>query len=128
MARSKPRPTDAELQILHVLWQKGPSTVRDVHEQLSAVTGTGYTTILKLLQIMHKKGLVQRSEESRSHIYAAAEPAESAQRNIVGDVIDRVFGGSATQLVMQAVSARPLSATELEEIREALRMLEERKA
>ncbi len=115
-----PRPTDAELQILQVLWQLGPTTVREVHEALSPTTGTGYTTVLKMLQIMLRKGLVTRTEDNRSHIYCAAESQDVAQKGLIKDFIHRAFEGSSSQLVMQAMSAQPPTAEELAEIRQAL--------
>lgn len=119
-----PRPTDAELQILQVLWAHGPSTVRDVHGSLSPTTGTGYTTVLKMLQIMLKKGLVCRDEDARSHVYRAAETKEVSQRSLVRDIIHRAFHGDASRLVMQAIESNPPSESELREIREALDALE----
>ncbi len=116
-----PRPTDGELEILRVLWKIGPATVRDVHEQLSvAKPSTGYTTVLKLLQIMADKGLVTRDEKSKAHIYKARIPQEQTQREIVGDLVDRVFGGSAARLMMQALSGRTASQGEIAEIRRML--------
>ena len=114
------RPTAGELAILHVLWTRGPSTVREVHEQLSAQKPTGYTTVLKLLQIMAEKDLVRRDEKKRAHIYRARIPREQTQAQIVGDLVDRVFGGSASRLVMQALSSKRASAKELAEIRRTL--------
>jgi BlaI family penicillinase repressor len=112
-----PRPTDAELAILRVLWDLGPCTVRQVHEVLSRERPGGYTTSLKLLQIMTDKGLVSRDERDRSHIYQAKLTEEQTQRQLVRDLLDRAFGGSATKLVMQALAARRASAEELSEIR-----------
>src|ERR671919_3096836 len=124
-----PRPTDAELAILRVLWERGPSTVRQVHEVLVARDRpTAYTTALKLLQIMTEKGLVRRDETDRTHIYHARLSEEQTQRQLVRDLLDRAFGGSATKLVMQALAARRASAEELTEIRrliEAARDTEE---
>ena len=114
------RPTAGELAILHVLWTRGPSTVREVHEQLSAERPTGYTTVLKLLQIMADKNLVRRDEKRRAHVYRARIPREQTQAQLVGDLVDRVFGGSASRLVMQALSSKRASATELAEIRRTL--------
>lgn len=117
----QPRPTDGELEILRVLWKTGPATVRDVHEQLSiAKPGTGYTTVLKLMQIMADKGLVTRDEKSKAHIYRARIPQEQTQREIVGDLVDRVFGGSAARLMMQALSGRKATPEEIAEIRRML--------
>ena len=97
-----PRPTEAELEILGVLWKHGPSTVRTVHESLAASRSVGYTTSLKLLQIMAEKGLVRRDETERAHVYAASAPAERTQRRLVADLLDRAFAGSAARLVQQA--------------------------
>ena len=112
-----PRPTDAELAILRVLWDLGPCTVRQVHEVLSRERPGAYTTSLKLLQIMTDKGLVSRDERDRSHIYQAKLTEEQTQRQLVRDLLDRAFGGSASKLVMQALAARRASAEELSEIR-----------
>ena len=121
MARpASSRPTDAELAILRVLWERGPSTVRDVHEALKRSRDAGYTSVLKVMQIMHDKGLVARDEAKRSHVYRAAVPREHTQRQIVGDLLERVFGGSARGLVLQALSAKRASAKELAEIRKLL--------
>lgn len=112
-----PQPTAGELAILRVLWDRGPSTVRDVLEQLHDERGTGYTTTLKLLQIMTTKGLVERDESQRTHVYQAALRAEDTQRQLVRDLLDRAFNGSSQQLVMQALSAKKASREELAEIR-----------
>jgi len=117
-----PRPTDAELEILTVLWERGPSTVRDVHEVLSRRKTSRYTTILKLLQIMTGKGLVERDETERSHVYRASLPPAQTQAQLAGDLMQRAFGGSARGLMLGALSARKASGKELAEIR---RMLEE---
>ena len=115
-----PRPTDAELAILRVLWSRGPSTVRQVHDVLSAERPTVYTTALKMLQIMTEKGLVRRDETDRSHIYQARLSEEHTQRQLVRDLLDRAFGGSASKLVMQALATRRASAEELGEIRKLI--------
>lgn len=122
MARqSAPRPTDAELEILRVLWQNGPSTVRDVTEALNRSKPTGYTTVLKLLQIMTEKGLVRRDEEQRAHVYEARYAQEQTQQQLIGDLIERVFDGSAAKLVMQALATKEkASSQELSEIRQIL--------
>jgi BlaI family transcriptional regulator, penicillinase repressor len=127
MKREKPtpRPTDAELAILRVLWERGPSTVREVHEELSRERGTGYTTVLKLLQIMFDKGLVTRDESERAHVYQPRQSEEQAQRRLVTDLLDRAFGGSAQKLVMQALTAKKASPEELAEIRKLLDELDE---
>src|SRR5438093_8671823 len=114
MARPTPRPTDTELAILAVLWERGPSTVRQVHEALSESRETGYTTTLKLMQIMAEKGLVTRDESSRTHIYTARWSQHHTQRQLVSDLMDRAFGGSAAALVLQALSAQPASVEEIE--------------
>jgi BlaI family transcriptional regulator, penicillinase repressor len=118
------RPTDAELAILRVLWSRGPSTVRQVHEALSRDRETGYTTILKLMQIMTEKGLVERDESERTHVYQARFTQEATQQRLVSDLLEKAFGGSASQLVMQALAAKPASADELAQIRRLLDELE----
>ncbi len=123
-SRPKAKPTPAELAILQVLWTRGPSTVRAVHEVLSASRGTGYTTILKLLQRMAEKGLVSRDESERTHVYAARNSQDRTQAQLVRDLLQRAFGGSARALVMQALSAGNVSPDELREIRELLDQLE----
>ncbi len=122
--RQPPRPTDAELAILRVLWQRGPSTVRDVHDEMNRDGATGYTTILKLLQIMTEKGLVVRDETQRAHIYESRYSEQKTQRQLLTDLADRAFGGSAAKLVMQALSGRKATAEELDAIRELLDRLE----
>jgi BlaI family transcriptional regulator, penicillinase repressor len=119
-----PRPTDAELAILRVLWRLGPSTVRQVQETLNQERETGYTTVLKLMQIMTEKGLVERDESDRSHVYRASVKAEQTQRQLVDDLLERAFGGSARQLVMQALTGKKTSAMELAQIRKLLDELE----
>ena len=126
MAKRKlAKPTEAELAILRVLWERGPSTVREVTEVLEGERSSGYTTILKLLQIMTGKGLVRRNEEARSHVYQASVPPETTQRQLVSDLLDRAFGGSARQLIQQALSARRASPEELAEIRRLLDDIEQ---
>src|SRR4029453_5133424 len=120
-----PRPTDGELAILRVLWERGASTVRQVHEVLSRARSAAYTTSLKLLQIMTEKGLVRRDDSDRSHIYQARMTEAQTQRQLVRDLLDRAFGGSATKLVMQGLAARPPTPEEIGEIR---RLLEGRSA
>src|SRR3954468_3823971 len=115
-----PRPTDAELAILRILWDRGPSTVRQVHEVLGRERQAAYTTALKLLQIMTEKGLVERDERDRTHIYRARLGEEQTQRQLVRDLVDRAFGGSAMKLVMQALATRRASAEELKDIRKAI--------
>jgi predicted transcriptional regulator len=124
--RDLPRPTDAELAILRVLWERGPSTVRDVTDALQAARGTGYTTALKLMQIMTDKGLVRRDDSKRTHVYVAVAPAEETQQQLVGDLLERAFGGSAQQLVLQALSSKKASKAELAEIRKLLDQMEKK--
>ena len=114
--KNRPRkPTDGELAILRVLWTRGPSTVRHVTEALERETG--YTTVLKLLQIMTEKGLVRRDETARTHVYQAAASEAQTQRTLVSDLLDRAFGGSAAKLVLQALATRKASSEELVEIK-----------
>ena len=115
-----PKPTAGELEILRVLWDRGPSTVREIHDTLGQSKEVGYTTVLKLLQIMTAKGTVRRNEEQRAHIYEACQPAEKTKRDLAGDVLQRVFGGSASQLMMHALEGRRTSRHELEELRRLL--------
>src|SRR5580658_5752042 len=115
-----PRPTDAELEILRVLWDQGPSTVRDVHTNLERRREIGYTTVLKLMQIMAAKGLVERDETARAHVYKAKVAQEQTQRQLVGHLLDRAFGGSAAKLMMQALSGSHASAGEIAEMRQML--------
>ena len=117
-----PRPTDAELEILRVLWDRREATVREVHEAISKSRPAGYTTILKLLQIMTDKGLVDRDESERAHVYRARLARQDTERQLVDDLLERAFGGSASRLVMQALAGRVASAEEIAEIR---RMLDE---
>lgn len=123
-----PEPTETELEILHILWQMGPSTVRQVHESLLGHGKLAYTTVLSMLQIMYQKGLVSRNDSERAHIYAPALSKHQTQRQILGKLLHRVFEGSATELVMQALgSARPASAEEIGKIRARLDELESRR-
>ena len=124
MRHKQHRPTDSELEILEVLWTSGPSTVREVHNAISLRRETLYTTILKLMQIMLVKGLVDRETEQRSHVYRAKRKAELTQRQLVKDLVSRAFGGSANRLVMQALQVQKISADEIEAIRELLDDLE----
>ena len=113
-----PRPTESELAILAVLWRRGPSTVRDVYDELGAATG--YTTVLKLMQIMADKGLVKRDERARSHVYRASAPQERMQSKLVGELLRRAFGGSIRKLMVAALSAERASPEELDEIRKLI--------
>ena len=119
-----PRPTDAELSILNVLWERGPSTVRDVHDALSSSQASGYTTVLKLLQIMTDKGLVTRDESQRAHVYSPRLSEQRTQRQLLGDLVDRAFRGSSAKLVLHALSDRRASAEDLRHIRALLDELE----
>jgi predicted transcriptional regulator len=115
-----PKPTEGELAILSVLWRRGPRTVREVHSEFNETRETGYTTVLKMLQIMAEKGLVMRDETARTHVYRAALAQDEAQRRFLGDLLERVFNGSAHSLVLQALSTKRASAAELAEIRQVL--------
>ena len=114
------KPTASELEILQVLWARGPSTVREVHEALREQKSLGYTTVLKFLQIMTAKGTVRRNEDQRAHVYEACQPATETKRQLVGDVLQRVFEGSASELMIHALEGRKTSKKELEELRRLL--------
>lgn len=116
------KPTESELEILQILWRNNLATVRDVHEELSKSKDVGYTTTLKLMQIMHEKGLVKRDESMRTHVYQAAVNKEKTQKHLLVKMIDSLFGGSSTQLVLQALggSEKKLSTEELEEIQKLI--------
>jgi BlaI family transcriptional regulator, penicillinase repressor len=122
--RAGKRPTESELEILSVLWQRGPATVREVHEALARHKPIGYTTTLKLMQIMHDKGLVARDESQRSHLYRPVLSQAAAQKTMLRSMLDRVFGGSAARLAVQALQAGDVSRDELDEIRQLLDRLE----
>ena len=115
-----PRPTDAELEILTVLWSRGASTVRDVHAAIIARRPAQYTTVLKLMQIMAETGIVRRNEEQRAHVYEAAQPMEWTQRQLAGDLLQRAFKGSAASLMLGALAARKASKQDLAEMRRLL--------
>lgn len=119
------KPTESELEILQILWKNGTATVRDVHEELGQLKDVGYTTTLKLMQIMHEKGLVKRDESMRTHIYQAAVNKEKTQKHLLSKMIDSLFGGSSTQLVLQALGSgeQKVSAAELEEIQKLIENL-----
>ena len=119
-----PKPTEAELGILRVLWRRGPSTVREIWEQINPEQKTGYTTILKIMQIMNEKGLLERDEAQRSHVYRARLTEEQTQRQMVGHLLERVFSGSAPKLVMQALAVKKATPEELAQIRKVLDELE----
>jgi BlaI family transcriptional regulator, penicillinase repressor len=115
-----PKPTASELEILHVLWTRGPSTVREVHDSLNEKRAMGYTSVLKFLQIMTAKGTVRRNETQRAHVYEACLPAEQTKRQLAGDMLQRVFEGSASQLMMHVLAGRRASREELDELRRLL--------
>jgi BlaI family transcriptional regulator, penicillinase repressor len=119
-AKSPQKPTTSELEILQVLWTRGPSTVREVYESFSKTKPVGYTTVLKLLQIMAEKGLVRRNEDQRAHVYEACRPAQQTKQQIAGDVLQRVFEGSASDLMQHALAGRRPSKQEIEELRRLL--------
>jgi BlaI family transcriptional regulator, penicillinase repressor len=123
---SKSQPTPSELEILQILWSRGPSTVREIHESLSEEKELGYTSALKLLQIMTTKGLVTRIEEQRAHVYEAALPAEKTKQQFAADVLHRVFRGSTSQLMQHALSGNRSSKQEIDEIRRLLDEYEEK--
>ena len=120
------RPTDSELEILNILWEKGSGTVRDVHEELEKNKDAGYTTTLKLMQIMHEKKLLKRDESSKSHVYTADVSQAKMKSQLVKGMIDTVFNGSATQLVMQALGSYKANAAELDEIKKYLKEMEQK--
>lgn len=119
-AHTTPKPTASELEILQVLWERGPSTVREVHQALSGKRPIGYTSVLKLMQIMTAKGTVRRNEEQRAHVYEAVQPAEKTKRQLALDVLQRVFDGSASDLMMHALAGGKASKEEIEEMRRLL--------
>jgi predicted transcriptional regulator len=122
MKATTQNPTPSELEILQVLWARGPSTVREVHDALGSTKQIGYTSVLKLMQIMTAKGLVTRTENQRAHVYEAGEPAEKTKQQFATDMLQRVFQGSASELMMHALAGRHSSKEELKELR---RMLDE---
>lgn len=125
MKTQTPTPTNAELQILRVLWKRAPLTVREVHEALE--TSSGYTTVLKTMQIMAEKGLVVRDESNRSHLYRPAVEAAPTERRLIGELVEKAFDGSAVRLAMRALSTGRASRAELEEVRQLLKRLEREK-
>lgn len=120
MSSKQLKPTESELEILRVLWERGEATVRDVHEELSKTKDAGYTTTLKLMQIMHEKGLVKRDETSKTHKYTPLVSREKTQKQFMGKMIDTLFQGSSTQLVMQALGNHKTSKEELDEIQKLI--------
>ncbi len=117
------KPTEGELEILRVIWSKGLASVREVHEELSKTKDVGYTTTLKLMQIMNEKGLVKRDKSSRAHFYTAAVSQEKTQKHLLGKLIDGLFGGSSAKLVIQALGSYKASDAEIEEIQQLLNNL-----
>jgi len=120
MKSSPQKPTASELEILRVLWTRGPSTVREVHDSLKEKKALGYTTVLKLLQIMTAKGIVRRNETQRAHVYEAGLPADDTKRQFAGDMLQRVFEGSASELMMHALAGKRASREEIVELRRLL--------
>lgn len=118
------KPTEAELTLLNILWKMGPATVRQIHETVSLSQKTGYTTVLKILQIMHEKSLVIRDESNRAHVYAAANSETVTQSSLLKDLVSKAFGGSTSKLVMRALDSST-SKQEIEDIRQMLNELEE---
>jgi len=127
MAEEKLKPTEAELDILAILWEQGPCSVRYVNDKLNMTRRVGYTTTLKQLQIMHEKGMVSRNSDGRTHIYSAERGREETQRQLLDRLLDAAFGGSASKLVMQVLGSHRSSPGELEEIKELIKKLEEGK-
>ena len=123
---SAPPPTDAELEILRILWERGPATVREVYEGIRALKPVGYTTVLKQMQVMHGKGLLARSDRFRSHVYEPAQTRTHTQRQLAGSMLKQVFDGSARQLVQSALAGRKVDRAELDQIRELLDEYEKR--
>jgi len=122
--RTAPKPTNGELSILRVLWRRGPSTVREVRDELNEQQETGYTTVLKMMQIMTEKGLLERDDKDRTHVYRPRLAEGETQRQLLGHLLERAFNGSAKKLVMQALSTKKTSTKELAEIRQLLDELE----
>src|ERR1700761_9062391 len=122
-----PKPTEGELELLRVLWAKGPATVRELYEAMSQDRALGYTTVLKLMQIMTEKGLVQRKEQGRAHVYRATASQEETQSQLLKDLSERLFAGSATQLAMHALSMQPATSEELKEIRKLIEQKQEKR-
>lgn len=121
-----PKPTEVELELLQVLWSKGSATVREMYEEVSRRRALGYTSVLKMLQIMTDKGLVERTEAGKAHIYHPTASQEETQSQMLRDLSERLFAGSAAQLAMHALSMQPASAEELEEIRKIIRQKKEK--
>lgn len=125
MSTKQTKPTESELEILRILWERGEATVRDVHEELSKSKDAGYTTTLKLMQIMHEKGMVKRDETNKTHKYIPLLSREKTQKQLMGKMIDTLFQGSSTQLVMQALGQHKTSRQELDEIQKLIDQLKQ---
>lgn len=125
-ASARQTPTDAELDILRVLWDRGESTVREVHAVVSGLRDIGYTTVLKQMQVMHQKGLLTRQERFKSHVYAPAQARSTTQRALAGQLLDQAFGGSARSLLQSALAGRRVDAKELDDIRALLDQMQKR--
>jgi BlaI family transcriptional regulator, penicillinase repressor len=126
MVKKQGKPTVGELEILDILWERKSATVREVHEIINARKPTTYTTVLKLLQIMYEKGLVNRDDSEKAHIYSARQTQNETQKNLVADLIEKAFRGSALRLVQHVLEAKPASAEELKEIRKMIREAEKK--
>lgn len=120
MVKEQNKPTKAELEILSILWEKEAATVREVHEIINGRKPTAYTTVLKMLQIMFEKGLVERDDSNRAHIFSAKQPEEQTQKNLVSDLLEKAFRGSALKLVQHVLETKPATAEELAEIRQLI--------
>ena len=120
------KPTTSELEILDILWEKKSATVRDIHDEISKRKPTAYTTVLKLLQIMHEKGLVRRDEKGKAHIYRTARSQEQTQKRLVSDLLEKAFRGSALKLVQHVLETKPATSEELAAIRRLIREAEEK--
>ena len=125
MLKRKNKPTEAELDILTILWEQGPCSVRYVNDKLNMTRRVGYTTTLKQLQIMHEKGMVSRTSDGRTHIYEAVRDKEETQKQLLDRILHTAFGGSASKLVMQVLGSHTSSSKELEEIKQLIKKLEE---
>jgi BlaI family transcriptional regulator, penicillinase repressor len=128
MTNGPQKPTTSELEILQVLWARGPSTVREVHEVLNEKRPIGYTSVLKLMQIMTDKGSVRRNETQRAHVYEAGQPEEKTKRGLAADVLERVFDGSASELMMHALAGRRASKEEIAELRRLINEYERKQS
>jgi len=126
MVKKKGKPTAGELEILDILWERKSATVREVHEVINARKPTAYTTVLKLMQIMHEKGLVERDDSEKAHVYRARQSQDETQKSLVTDLIEKAFRGSALRLVQHVLEAKPASADELKEIRRMIREAEKK--